>query len=120
MFDTNPKLMGLLISGGCAFFFVLILALGWIVEGNNFLLFKVFEPKREEARREAFEASKAYNDGMAQELRAMQLDYVKAPTREQKKAIGSIALHRVAGYDRSKLPTDVEAFLRDVERDQNL
>ena len=50
-------------------------------------------------RRETFEESKAYNAGMIQELQNMQFEYVKAAP-EQKDALASIILHRVADYDR--------------------
>jgi hypothetical protein len=96
-----------------------ILALTWIVQGNDFLLYRTFAPKQEEVRREVFEQTKSYNEGMAQEIRAMQLDYVKA-NDEQKKAIASIVLHRVAGYDLTKLPPDLRAFVRDVGSSQGL
>lgn len=107
------------VAGGIILLVCLCLGLGWVIEGNDFFLYKVFAPRREAVRRETFEQSKAYNDGMAQELRSAQIDYVKA-TPDQKQAIGSIVMHRVSGYDQSKLPADLRAFVRQVESDQGL
>ena len=102
------------------FAFVLAtLGVAWLVQGNDFLLYRVCAPNMEAARRETFEQSKAYNDGMAQELRAMQLDYLRG-TPDQKRAIGSIVLHRVAGVDLAKMPSDVRNFVSDVKREQGL
>ena len=91
----------------------------WIVYGNEFFLAKFFGPKNEQTRRETFEESKAYNEGMAQELRRMQLEYVKA-SPDQKQAIASIILHQTAGYDTTKLPPDLQRFVDDVKKGQGL
>lgn len=91
--------------------FVLIFGLTWAVEGNDFLLYKFFAPKQEQVRREVFEQSKSYNDGMVQELYSMQRDYVMAKNDEQRAALKSVILHRVAGYDQSKLPFDLRQFI---------
>jgi hypothetical protein len=47
-----------------------ILGLTWVFQGNDFFLTRFFAPKYEQVRRETFENSKAYRDGMVQELRA--------------------------------------------------
>jgi hypothetical protein len=89
---------------------VLILGLTWVFQGNDFFLYRIFAPKYEQARRETFEQSKAYNDGMAQELRAMQFQYLQADPAHQK-ALAGVILHRVAGYPEQNLPSDLRAFL---------
>ena len=94
---------------------LLMLGLAWIIEGNNFFLYKVFAPREEQVRREVFEQSKSYNDGMLQELYSMQLDYVKAKNAEQKAAIKSVILHRVSGYDQNKLPFDLRQFINQLK-----
>ena len=45
-----------------------VCGVGWLAQGNDFLLFQFFAPKYEAVRRETFEQSKAYNQGMIQEL----------------------------------------------------
>lgn len=92
-----------------------ILALTWIFQGNDFFLMKVFAPREEAVRRQVFEESKAYNEGMAQELRAAQRDYQRATTPEQKAGIASYVAHMAAGYDSSKLPPDLRGFVDSCE-----
>ncbi len=89
---------------------LLIIGIGWLAEGNDFLLFRYFAPKREAVRRDVFEQSKAYNDGMAQELRQAQLDWVRGD-KDQKAAIASIVLHRTAGYPTKNLPPDLSSWV---------
>ena len=86
-------------------------ALGWIATGNEFFLTKTFAPKFEAVRRTTFEQSKAYNEGVAQELRSAQLDYARAKSDTERQAIASYALHQTGGYDTSKLPPDLQSFV---------
>lgn len=92
-----------------------MLGLAWIFQGNDFFLYKTFAPKYEAARRDTFEQSKAYNDGMAQELRSMQFQYEQAD-EAHKAALASVIRHRVAGYDSDRLPADLQAFVAQVNR----
>lgn len=94
-----------------------VLALIWVFVGNDFMLYKVFAPKQEAVRREVFEQSKAYNQGMIQELQNMQFEYAKA-TKAQQDAMASIILHRVADFDRTKLPSDLLSFVIKLEQER--
>jgi len=100
----------------CALFGLLIIMgfIGFVAQGYDFFMFKIFAPKYEQARRETFEQSKAYNDGMAQELRAMQMDYIKAD-EPHKKALKSVILHRISGYPEDHLPSDLQAFVNELK-----
>ena len=95
---------------------MLVLIPTWLIQGNDFFLFQVFAPKYEQVRRETFEQSKAFNQGMIQELQNMQFEYVKA-LPEHKAALASIILHRVADYDEQKLPTDLRAFVQQLKHE---
>ncbi len=92
---------------------VLVLGLTWVVQGNEFFLYKVFGPAQEQVRREVFEESKAYNDGMAMELDAMRFEYVKAAPEHQA-ALASVILHRAATYDVDRLPVDLRQFIQEL------
>jgi hypothetical protein len=81
-----------------------------MVQGSNFFMFHVFAPRYEQVRRETFEQSKAYNQGLAQELSAMQIEYVKA-NADQKQALASVILHRTADFDENKLPPHLREFI---------
>lgn len=96
------------------FIALISLAIGFVVQGNDFFIFRFFSPKYEQVRRETFEESKAYNEGMAQELRRMQLEYIQA-SPEQKAAIASVIRHQIAGYDIRKLPADLQLFVSQIQ-----
>lgn len=95
------------------------LGLTWMVQGNNFFLFKFFAPREEAVRREVFEQSKAYNEGMAQELRRMQMEYIKADDK-QKEALASVILHQFAGYNANTLPPDLRLFINELKVSQGI
>lgn len=80
-----------------------ILALTWVLQGNHFFMYRVFGIQYENTRREIFEQSRAFNEGMAQELQRMWLDYQHATNPDEKAAIRSLVQHRVAGYDVSRI-----------------
>lgn len=94
---------------------VLLLGLAWAIQGTDFFLYRYFAPRQEQARREVFEQSKAYNQGMVQDLQRMMFDYATA-TPAQQDALGSILLHRVADYDIEKLPPDLRGFILKLRR----
>lgn len=87
-----------------------LVAVPWIVQGNDFFLYKVFAPKYEAVRRETFEESKAYRQGMVQELQNMRFQYVQAD-EGHKDALASIILHRTADFDVAQLPVDLRQFV---------
>lgn len=68
-----------------------------------------FNPKYEQVRRNTFEQSQAYNDGMRRDLENLQMEYAKADDAG-KVVIRSTALHRFAAYDIEKLPSDLRSF----------
>lgn len=105
------------VVGLCVLGVALMLGLGWLATGNEFFLYKVFAPKFEQVRRETFEQTKSYNQGMIQELQNMQFKYVEG-TQEQKDALASIILRRAADYDENKLPPDLHSFIVQLRRER--
>jgi hypothetical protein len=98
---------------------LVFLGLSWVLQGNQFFLYKLFAPKEAAVERQVFEETKSYNTGFAQEVEAMELAYTQADAAH-KAAIGSLLLHRVAGYDESKLPSVERSFLATVRSEQGL
>ncbi len=94
-----------------------VFGLVWVIQGNDFFLYKVFAPQYEDVRRETFEHSKAYNQGMIQELQNMQFQYVQADEKH-KDALASLILHRAADFDESKLPADLRSFIAGLRRER--
>jgi hypothetical protein len=99
---------------------VAVLALTWIVQGNEFFLYKVFAPKRAEVERQVFENTRSFNEGMVQELQAMRFEYAKEDDPEAKKAMASVILHRADGYDLNDplVPQDLRNFIEQLREEQ--
>jgi hypothetical protein len=97
-----------------------LLGLTWIFQGNDFFLYKAFAPKYEQVRRETFEQSRAFNQGMVQELQNMQFDYAKEKDANTKAALASIILHRASGYnlDDPIVPADLRSFISQLKRER--
>lgn len=96
---------------------VVALGLSWAVMGNNFFLYSYFAPKMENVRRNTFEQSKAFNQGMIQELQNMQFQYEQADA-SHKQALASLILHRAADYDQDRLPPDLYSFIEHLKRER--
>lgn len=89
----------------------------WGLAFNGLQMQRYFSPKVEAVRRQTFEQSKAYNQGMVQELQNMQFSYAQA-TDAQKDALASVILHRAADYDENEMPPDLRVFIRDLRRER--
>jgi hypothetical protein len=101
-----------------AFLVTLLVLVGLTLgaRGVGLVSFKLFGSAEEATRREVFEQSKAYRDGMNQELRNMQAQYVTADDTG-KTALRSIILHRVAGFPVEALQPDLAAFVNSLIRE---
>lgn len=69
-----------------------------------------FAPKFENVRRQTFENSQSYSDGMVQQLSSYYLEYQKA-SPEQKQALRSAIAHQYANFPIDRLPTHLRAFV---------
>lgn len=102
---------------------VLVLVLGgtltWGLREYDVASSAHFDPKVEAVRRNTFEQSKAYNEGVAQQLQSYQLAYIKG-TPDQQQAIASMVLHEVAGVDESRLPPNLYAFVTQIKNSQGV
>jgi hypothetical protein len=95
-----------------------VLALIWLAQGNDFFMLKVFAPKYEQVRRETFEQTKSYRQGMIQELQNMQFQYEEAD-KSHKDALASIILHRAADFPAEDMPTDLRRFIQSLKTKEN-
>lgn len=97
---------------------IVLLALTWVIQGSEFFMYKVFAPKYAAVERQVYEETPSYNQGMFQSLRNEQRQY-EAASPESKAALRKIILHEVDSYpDHSKLPTDLQAFVAQLEREE--
>lgn len=109
------------IVGYFALFLVVVLGISWIAQGNDFFLYKFFAPKQEAVRRQVFETTRSFNQGMVQELQNMQFDYAKEKDQKAKDALASIILHRASGYnlDDPIVPSDLRAFIQKLKDERS-
>jgi hypothetical protein len=91
-------------------------AIAFVAQGSDFFLYKTFAPKYEAARRQTFEESKAFNEGMSQELFQYQRDYQLA-SPAQREGLRQIILHRFADFDRAKLKPTQQDFLNQLDKE---
>lgn len=105
------------VIGMVVFLLAVIFTVGWVAQGNDFFMYKFFAPKYEQTRREVFENTKSYNQGMIQELQNMQFEYVKADPAH-KDALASVILRRAADFDADKLPPDLRQFIEQLRRER--
>ncbi|MEI6480296.1 MAG: hypothetical protein WCO12_02125 [bacterium] len=113
--EAAPVILGLL-----AFIVIIGIGLGgtWLAQGNDFFLYKVFAPKYEAVRRQTFEQTKSYNQGVVQELQKQYVDYAAAPNADVKDAIASVVLHQVADYPEDKLPDHLRNFVQKLRNER--
>jgi len=96
---------------------ILFLGLDWAIQGNQFFLYKYWGPKNEAVRRQVFEQTKSYRQGMAQEVRNYRIQYQTA-TKEQKAALRSVILQETADFDLDQLPPDSRQWLESLRNEQ--
>lgn len=89
---------------------VALQGLQFAVQGGDYWLYRTFAPRREAVRREVFEQTRSFNEGMAQELWDMEVQYNRADAIG-KASLRSIILHRVAGYDIERLNPELRGFI---------
>lgn len=100
---------GLKIVAGVLALVVFLLVVTWAIQGSDFFIYKVFAPKYEQTRRDVFEESRAFNQGLNQEIQNMRFDYEQADD-EHRAALRSIILHRAAGYE-DHLSEELQAWV---------
>lgn len=94
--------------------FIGLLALIFLLELFGLGMFKFFEPKRENIRREIFENTKSYLHGVQQDLGKYYLEYQSAD-EDERMAIRATIQMRFAEVDASKLQsTQLQSFLENM------
>lgn len=74
-----------------------------------------YQPLQEQVRAKTFAQSFTYNEGMIRDLQNMRMQYMSPDlSAQQKDAIAQTVKQRYAGYDNSKLPADLQAFLGQI------
>lgn len=93
---------------------IALIVLAFVLELGGLSWNKFFGVKREDVRREIFEATKSYNEGKEQDLIRYRMQYMRAETEADKEIIASTVRMMFADYDASKLEPELQAFLKTV------
>jgi len=93
-----------------------LFALMWIVQGNSFFMYKFWQPKMENVRREVFENTQSYVESKRQDLVKYRLEYMRAKTDEEKAALKFTIVQEFANFDETKLTSpELRDFLRQMK-----
>jgi hypothetical protein len=93
-----------------------VLALVWLIQGNDFFMYQFFAPKYENVRREVFENTQSYVESKRQDLVKYRLEYMRAKTDEEKAALKFTIVQEFANFDETKLPSpELRDFLRQMK-----
>lgn len=109
----------IMLLGGAFAVVGLFVAFVFFVSGAGQAHDRVFLPIQEETRRRVFEESRAFREGTAQHLQAMQVEYIKA-SDSHKQALRSIIVHEAAGIPEGSLSRSLEEFINGLKREQGL
>jgi hypothetical protein len=85
------------LAGMAAGILMAIFIVAFLATGMDFAIFKFWAPKMENVKREVFEGTKSYQEGMAQELVGYYTAYAQADSAT-KNAIKGVVLHKLANY----------------------
>lgn len=89
---------------------IVMMGIGWLVQGNEFFMYKFWAPKQEQVRHDVFKNTQAYTDGKVQELQQYMLEYQKAAP-EHKAALKTVIIRESAKVDEKYLPSDLSSFI---------
>jgi len=99
------------VIGSVLAFLLVVFAFVWIVQGNDFFMYKFFGPKYEKARRQIFEETKSYRQGMIQEIRHAKMEYEGTDDIKKKESVASFILHSTADFPEEDMPSDIRGFM---------
>lgn len=74
--------------------------------------YKFWAPKQEQVRREVFENTKSYRDGLRRDFDNLYLQYQEEKDPNTQAAIKSVMRHRADGVDPDFVPDNVRNLLR--------
>lgn len=93
------------------FHLVILLLLAFtVLTVGGLYVYRWYAPREEAVRRQTFEQSKAYNQGMQQDLQNLAFQYVQADDAH-KPMLASVILQRTADYDLAQLTPELQSFI---------
>ncbi len=101
--DAGKLIQGIVVS-------VCVILIGTALLWNFISVEGAFYKHHQDVRREAYESTKSFNDGKAQELAKLQYEYLKGDD-DTKIAVAMRVRHETAGYDLTKLTPELKTFV---------
>ncbi len=103
------KIIGIVIS-----LFVLSVGISWGFKYLGIIEYGIFEPKREEVRREVFKETRSFVESKTQDLAKYKLEYnsyIKEGDNQSAQAILSTVRIQFSDVDKEDLPLELHSFL---------
>jgi uncharacterized protein YsxB (DUF464 family) len=94
-------------------FFAVIAGFAYFGQGLDYSLTKTFSPKYEQVRRNTFEQSQSYNEGMVRDLENIRNQYLHSTNDAEKAALAATFVHRAEAYP-NQLPPDLQSFYTSI------
>ena len=90
--------------------FVALMGLDWIVQGNDFFMYKFFAPKFEDARRETYTHTRSYRNGSVQRLDTLCLQVADADDAHRG-LINDVIAQEFVDWDMADVPAHLQGCL---------
>lgn len=103
------RTFGWIVAG--LFLLVLLFGLGLGARYVGLQVERWFAPREENVRREVFEETKSYNEGMEQQLVKYRLEYARATEESERAAIAAAVRHAYGDYDETRLAPELREFV---------
>ena len=87
-----------------------LFTLGWVSQGNDFFMYKVFAPKYEQVRREVYEQTKSYRQGSVQRLNEL-CTQVSSADDGHRPMLNDVISHEFAEWDVADVPAYLHSCL---------
>ena len=113
-YDENPPMRPIIIGALVGLF--ILMGLIWIVQGNDFFMYKFFAPEYANVQREVFENTQSYVESKRQDLVNYRLQYLQAKNDTDRAAIKTTIVMMYANFDESKLQQpELREFLKQMK-----
>jgi hypothetical protein len=93
--------------------------IGFFVTGGDLIIYRVFAPRYENAKRNVFEQTQSYVDGKIAYLSTLRLDYESAKAQPgaeiRRESLRRLIVTEAAQVDNAKLPDDLRVFVSDLK-----
>lgn len=100
--------------GVLALCLIVVMALGFVVQGYDLSMFKFWAPKYENVKREVFENTQSFVQGKVSYLTTLRFQYSQA-SGDERKALRSLILSEASTINDDRLPPDLVVFINQLK-----